>query len=130
MPDEWTWHMFGGLVVKILRSIGLAALAAMATGMGAMLAQQPAPMPPGQAGVSTPTTYCNPLPLPNYPLGKRARDVFMGAPPPKDDWLWLVGAQQQGQEEVEDRSGRPREVAAWPGEADREISGEQQEGRD
>ena len=45
-----------------------------------------------------PTTYCNPLPLPNYPVGKRARDLTVGAPVPKDDWLWLVDRQQQFRE--------------------------------
>ena len=46
----------------------------------------------------TPTTYCNPISLPNYPLGRRARDVTVGAPVPKDDWLWLVDKQQQFRE--------------------------------
>jgi hypothetical protein len=55
-------------------------------------AKQPEPPEP------KPTTYCNPLSLPNYPLGKRARDVTVGAPVPKDDWLWLVDRQQQFRE--------------------------------
>ncbi len=46
----------------------------------------------------TPATYCNPLSLPNYPLGRRARDATVGAPVPKDDWLWLVDRQQQFRE--------------------------------
>ncbi len=54
--------------------------------------------PAGRAVASTPTTYCNPLSLPNYPLGKRARDVRVGAPVPKDDPLWLVDKQQQFRE--------------------------------
>ncbi|HSQ57639.1 MAG TPA: family 43 glycosylhydrolase, partial [Gemmata sp.] len=45
-----------------------------------------------------PTTYCNPISLPNYPLGRKARDVTVGAPVPKDDWLWLVDRQQQFRE--------------------------------
>jgi xylan 1,4-beta-xylosidase len=47
---------------------------------------------------SAPTTYCNPIALPNYPVGKRARDVKVGAAVPKDDWLWLVGKQEQFRE--------------------------------
>lgn len=47
---------------------------------------------------ATMTTYCNPISLPNYPVGKRARDVKVGAPVPKDDWLWLVGKQEQFRE--------------------------------
>jgi hypothetical protein len=46
----------------------------------------------------TPTTYCNPISLPNYPLGRRAREVTVGAPVPKDDPLWLVDRQQQFRE--------------------------------
>ena len=45
-----------------------------------------------------PTTYCNPISLPDYPLGKRARDVTVGAPVPADDSLWLVDKQQQYRE--------------------------------
>ncbi|MFO0876891.1 MAG: endo-1,4-beta-xylanase [Gemmataceae bacterium] len=47
---------------------------------------------------ATPTTYCNPLPLPNYPVGKRARDAKVGEPVPRDDGLWLVGKQEQFRE--------------------------------
>ena len=46
----------------------------------------------------TPATYCNPISLPNYPLGRKARDVTVGAPVPRDDWLWLVDKQQQFRE--------------------------------
>jgi xylan 1,4-beta-xylosidase len=52
----------------------------------------------GGSGPSAPTTYWNPISLPNYPLGKRARDVTVGAPVPADDWLWLVDKQQQFRE--------------------------------
>ncbi len=45
-----------------------------------------------------PTTYCNPISLPDYPLGRRARDVTVGAPTPPDDPLWLVDKQQQFRE--------------------------------
>jgi xylan 1,4-beta-xylosidase len=47
---------------------------------------------------TAPTTYCNPISLPNYPLGKRAREVTVGAPVPRNDWLWLVDKQQQYRE--------------------------------
>lgn len=50
------------------------------------------------AATNVPTTYCNPISLPNYPVGKRAREVKVGAPVPKDDWLWLVGKQEQFRE--------------------------------
>jgi|GEM_PF-134860 len=43
-------------------------------------------------------TYCNPIPLPNYPVGKRVRDLKVGAPVPKDDGLWQVGKQEQFRE--------------------------------
>lgn len=58
------------------------------------IAETKQPEPPGP----TPTTYCNPISLPNYPLGRRARDAAVGAPVPKDDWLWLVEKQQQFRE--------------------------------
>jgi xylan 1,4-beta-xylosidase len=56
---------------------------------------RPEPNEPEKPG---PTTYCNPISLPNYPIGRRARDVTAGAPVPKDDWLWLVDRQQQFRE--------------------------------
>jgi xylan 1,4-beta-xylosidase len=51
-----------------------------------------------EPATSGPTTYCNPISLPDYPLGKRAREVTVGAPVPKDDSLWLVDKQQQFRE--------------------------------
>jgi xylan 1,4-beta-xylosidase len=45
-----------------------------------------------------PTTYCNPISLPDYPLGRLARDVTVGAPTPSNDSLWLVDRQQQFRE--------------------------------
>ena len=57
-----------------------------------------APAPADEKPEPVPTTYCNPISLPNYPLGKRARDVTVGAPVPKNDWLWLVDRQQQFRE--------------------------------
>ena len=62
--------------------------------LGHKVAETKQPEPPGP----TPTTYCNPISLPNYPIGKRARDATVGAPVPKDDWLWLVDKQQQFRE--------------------------------
>ena len=62
--------------------------------LGYKVAEAKQPEKPGP----TPTTYCNPLSLPNYPLGKRARDVTVGAPVPRNDWLWLVDRQQQFRE--------------------------------
>src|SRR5687767_3988908 len=56
------------------------------------------PAPADEKPEPVPTTYCNPISLPNYPLGRRARDVTVGAPVPKDDWLWLVDRQQQFRE--------------------------------
>src|SRR5207237_8821678 len=63
---------------------------------------------PGNAGAAAangaetptavPTTYCNPISLPDYPIGKRARDVTVGLPVPADDSLWLVDKQQQFRE--------------------------------
>ena len=49
----------------------------------------------GERPAPAPTTYCNPIALPNYPLGRKAREVTVGAPVPGDDWLWLVDRQQQ-----------------------------------
>ena len=62
--------------------------------LGYKVAETKQPEPPGP----TPTTYCNPISLPNYPLGRRARDVTVGAPVPRNDWLWLVDRQQQFRE--------------------------------
>jgi hypothetical protein len=35
---------------------------------------------------SPPSTFCNPLPIPDYPVGKDARDVKKGEPDPKGGW--------------------------------------------
>src|SRR5439155_1109129 len=53
--------------------------------------QAAAPAAPG-------ATYCNPIVVPNYPLGKRARDVTVGDPVPASDLLWLVDKAQQYRE--------------------------------
>ena len=61
---------FAGFSVKVPRSTGLAAVVyTAAASLGVLLAQPPAG-PTEKAAASTPTTYCNPISLPNYPLGK------------------------------------------------------------
>lgn len=43
-----------------------------------------------------PVTYCNPLSLPNYPIGRFARDLAQGDTGP--DWMWRLGYKQQFRE--------------------------------
>jgi len=43
------------------------------------------------------TTYCNPLAIPNYPVGKRVRDIVPGAPVGATD-LWLQDHTEQFRE--------------------------------
>src|SRR5919199_2747310 len=88
---------FGGFAVIGSRYTGLVALAVLA-GTGVLPGQAPASRPAGGTGAGPPATYCNPISLPNYPLGRRARDVTVGAPVPPDDPLWLVDRQQQFRE--------------------------------
>lgn len=47
-------------------------------------------------GVNQPSTFCNPLSLPNYPVGRFARDLDGSATGP--DWMWLLGYKQQFRE--------------------------------
>jgi GH35 family endo-1,4-beta-xylanase len=56
------------------------------------------PAPADEKIEPAPTTYCNPISLPNYPPGRLARDVTVGAPVPRNDSLWLVDKQQQFRE--------------------------------
>lgn len=42
-------------------------------------------------------TYCNPLPIPNYPIGKRVRDIVPGTPVGAAD-LWLQDHMEQFRE--------------------------------
>ena len=49
----------------------------------ALLAAQPPAPPTGPAPISA-VTYCNPIPLPDYPLGRYARDAVPGAPVPSE----------------------------------------------
>lgn len=41
-------------------------------------------------------TYCNPLSLPNYPVGRLCREITNGRP--SDDWMWRLGYQEQFRE--------------------------------
>lgn len=43
-----------------------------------------------------PTTFCNPLSIPNYPVGKLAREIKNGEAP--DSWQWRLGYKQQFRE--------------------------------
>jgi hypothetical protein len=43
-----------------------------------------------------PTTYCNPLPIPNYPVGRLCRTVAKGDP--VDDSQWLLETKEQFRE--------------------------------
>lgn len=43
-----------------------------------------------------PERYCNPLPIPDYPVGKLARDVTKGEP--NDGGLWIVERKEQYRE--------------------------------
>src|SRR5579859_3463425 len=52
---------------------------------------------PAAAPVHRGTTYCNPLPIPNYPVGKRARDIVPGTPVGATD-LWLQDHMEQFRE--------------------------------
>jgi hypothetical protein len=76
-------------------------LAIASASLGVLLAQAPAMQPRapgGETGAKTPTTYCNPIALPNYPVGRWVRDATVGAPVPANDFLWLVDNQQQFRE--------------------------------
>lgn len=42
------------------------------------------------------TTYCNPISLPNYPIGRFARNLPLGDTGP--DWMWRLGYKQQFRE--------------------------------
>ncbi len=42
------------------------------------------------------TTYCNPLSLPNYPVGRFSRDLVAGDTGP--EWMWRLGYKQQFRE--------------------------------
>jgi hypothetical protein len=60
-----------------------------------------------------PTTYRNPISLPNYPLGRQAQNGTVGAPVPRDDPLWLVDKQQQFRE-LADVSAAARPTTGRP----------------
>src|ERR1017187_5340246 len=48
---------------------------------------------PAGGPVHPATTYCNPLEIPNYPIGKRVRDIVPGSPD-----LWLQDHMEQFRE--------------------------------
>ena len=43
-----------------------------------------------------PATFCNPLPIPNYPIGFFARNVTNGEPDARESWL--LGHREQFRE--------------------------------
>lgn len=59
-----------------------------------MLAALPHPAPAEQP--PQPATFCNPLPIPNYPVGKLARQAEKGKPDSHDHWQ--LGYQEQFRE--------------------------------
>ncbi len=75
-----------------LASIALLLLVCVSLVLGA--ASNPATAAPRSAPA---TTYCNPIPLPNYPLGRNARDVVPGTPV-RPGGLWLLDHQEQFRE--------------------------------
>jgi hypothetical protein len=83
MRINWSWSILAAGIVA----------AALMISPTPKAGGQPAPAP-----AAAPATYCNPISLPDYPVGKRARDVVVGAPVPADDSLWLVDKQQQFRE--------------------------------
>lgn len=50
-----------------------------------------------QQGRTTMSTYCNPLSIPDYPIGKRCRDIVVGAPSPSTGG-WLLDHLEQYRE--------------------------------
>ena len=84
----------GGLTgrVDVSQVLATAGILTAAVLMGA------APAGPAAPATAAPQTYCNPISIPDYPLGRRARDVTIGAPVPTDDSLWLMDKQQQYRE--------------------------------
>src|SRR4051812_15986030 len=56
------------------------------------------PTPPSTQPAPAAMTYCNPLSIPNYPVGKRCRDVIVGSAVDPRDGLWLVDRKEQFRE--------------------------------
>jgi xylan 1,4-beta-xylosidase len=50
------------------------------------------------AAQTPPGTYCNPISLPDYPVGRLVRDITAGTGVPISDGLWLVDNMQQYRE--------------------------------
>jgi xylan 1,4-beta-xylosidase len=81
---------------SLFRNGGWASLL-MGVVLTAARGQSVAPTPAGMAD-HAPTTYCNPISLPDYPIGRKARDMTVGAPVPGSDNLFLVTQQEQFRE--------------------------------
>ena len=69
----------------------LRSLALFVIGTSAIVAAAPGRMP---APADTPRTYCNPLPIPDYPVGRNVRDLKNGD---KTDgsFLWFLDGVEQ-----------------------------------
>jgi xylan 1,4-beta-xylosidase len=73
--------------------------ARIVTGSALLLAAVAPPSVLGQSGPSaaSPRTYCNPLPIPNYPIGRNVRDLARGDKT-DDSSLWFVDRVDQYRE--------------------------------
>lgn len=74
-------------------SLALVALCGAGVQSHRAVAQVAAPAVTSQVG-----TYCNPLPLPNYPIGRNARDIVVGSPTTSREFLWLLDHKEQFRE--------------------------------
>jgi hypothetical protein len=72
----------------VICGLGLIAVSSVATILS--IAAQSTP-------VHSAATYCNPLAIPNYPIGKRVRDIVPGTPVGATD-LWLQDHMEQFRE--------------------------------
>lgn len=72
--------------------MGILAIIAAST----VFAQEQPPV--AQLAGAAASTYCNPLSIPNYPIGRNARDLVLGAPTNSSDFLWLLGHKEQYRE--------------------------------
>ena len=63
----------------------------------AAAAASPAQAPDPVAAPRGPQRYCNPIPLPDYPVGRRVRDIVVGEPAGSDS-LWLLPHKEQFRE--------------------------------
>jgi hypothetical protein len=76
----------------VLCGLGLIAVSSVATILSIAAQSRPGG-PPVHSGA----TYCNPLAIPNYPIGKRVRDIVPGTPVGATD-LWLQDHMEQFRE--------------------------------